>query len=182
MAFSTRDLMVPVARPGGIPFNECTLFGTCLHYTPEPPVCPAASPYCVATPDPAGLLARGDATSPAAGAIHPADLAGVQAQLSQALNARRTAVPAGSGLAFTTRDLMTSVLPRLNDDNDCKIHNSECNEASCSASPGPCEGTPDTTDYGDLRYKVINPPELSEIQAVLQQAVLKSRAQSGAYR
>ena len=111
---------------------------------------------------------------PQAKTIHPVDLAKAKTELSQELPAIRAAVLQGSGLTFTTRDLMISVLSRA-DDCQCTNTCGNCTDTGdCALTP---EGAP-----GDPWAKIINPAELSELQAVLQQATLQNPALSGGQR
>jgi hypothetical protein len=121
-------------------------------------------------------------------AIHPADLAKAKAQLSKELPAIRTAVLSGSALTFTTRDLMISVLSGFED--GCQTGGYTCGQtncanvscdASCLDTPAPCAET-ERPALGDPWEKVINPAVLSELQAVLKQAVLQNPALSGGIR
>src|SRR5262249_10575930 len=72
----------------------------------------------------------------AARTLHPVDLAKVKAELSKELPAIRAAVLHGTGLTFTTRDLMISVLSRAD---DCQCTNT-C--AYCTATDD-CGLTPE---------------------------------------
>jgi len=116
---------------------------------------------------------------PEARTIHPVDLAKAKTELSQELPAIRAAVLHGTGLTFTTQDLMISVLSRA-DASDCLQCTNisgcpNCSQATdCGLTP---EGAP-----GDPWAKIINPAELSELQAVLKQAVLQNPALSGGQR
>jgi hypothetical protein len=122
----------------------------------------------------AGRARRGART------IHPAELAKAKAQLSKELPAIRAAVLNGTGLTFTTRDLMISVLTRA--DTLCDDCATSCQNASfCGiATDDPCFDSVD--NKGDPWEKIINPAELSELQAVLKQAVLQNPALSGGQR
>jgi hypothetical protein len=106
---------------------------------------------------------------------HPVDLAKAKAELAQELPAIRAAVLHGTGLTFSTQDLMISVLAAANE-SDCICTNisgcANCSDATdCADTPG---GAP-----GDPWDKIINPAELSELQAVLKQAVFQNAALSG---
>jgi hypothetical protein len=118
--------------------------------------------------------------------IHPAALAKVKTELSKELPAIRAAVLHGSGLTFTTRDLMISVLSNL----DCQTGSYGCGQtncanvscdASCLDTPAPCAET-EHPFRGDPWSAVINPGELRELQAVLRQAALHNPALSGGQR
>lgn len=114
----------------------------------------------------------------AARTIHPADLAKVKTQLSKELPAIRAAVLHGTGLTFTSRDLMISVFAAANE-SDCICTNiSGC--ANCSDATD-CADTPGGA-LGDPWDKIINPAELRELQAVLKQAVLQNPALAGGER
>jgi hypothetical protein len=119
----------------------------------------------------AGLVGQ---ASRAARTIHPGDLAKAKAELSEELPAIRAAVLNGTGLTFTTRDLMISVLPGL----DCGEATSPCQQTCGMTEPPPCDATEHPVDFGPWD-RVINPAELSELQAVLKQAVVLNAAVSG---
>jgi hypothetical protein len=130
----------------------------------------------------AGQARRGART------IHPADLAKAKRQLSKELPAIRAAVLSGTGLTFTTRDLMISVLSGFED--GCQTGGYTCGQtncanvscdASCLDTPAPCAET-EHPALGDPWEKVINPAVLSELQAVLKQAVLQNPALVGGQR
>jgi hypothetical protein len=112
----------------------------------------------------------------AARTIHPVDLAKAKTELSKELPAIRAAVLNGTGLTFTTRDLMISVLTRS--DTLCDDCATSCGQSHCDvATDDPCFDSVD--NKGDPWEKIINPAELSELQAVLKQAVLQNPALSG---
>src|SRR5262249_34886420 len=122
VAFRAHDLMISVLS--AIPY--CT---------PAAISCTFASPYCAWGPQEEFQ------------SIHPADLAEVKAQLSGALDANRTVALPGSGLAFTTRDLMTSV---LSGSDACQTGGYTCGQTpcvnvscdvSCNVTPDPCDET-----------------------------------------
>jgi hypothetical protein len=116
----------------------------------------------------------------AARTIHPVDPAKAKTELSKELPAIRAAVLQGTGLTFTTQDLMISVLSRA-DASDCICTNiSGC--ANCSDNTDACGANTFDGAPGDPWAKIINPAELSELQAVLQQATLQNPALSGGQR
>jgi hypothetical protein len=157
MAFIARDLMIPlfpqVEEMVCLPYMSGCLPMTCLpHYSNDCcHSCPMTT-YCVAN---SGL---GEAAiPPAGGLIQSADLAEVKAQLQQALSANRLA-PAGSGVAFVTRDLMTTVVP------EGSVTDNGARNCSPLGSSGPqslaCPGD-DPVDRG----------ELVKVNAALQQVI-----------
>jgi hypothetical protein len=114
----------------------------------------------------------------AARTIHPVDLAKAKTELSKELPAIRAAVLHGTGLTFTTRDLMISVLTRA--DTLCDDCATSCDNSCNPTHDDPCFDSVD--NKGDPWEKIINPAELSELQAVLKQAVLQNAALSGGRR
>jgi RHS repeat-associated protein len=103
LAFAARDLMIPLASVNH--FTDCTLYGTCAHYSGCQLQCSYEPTYCVAT-----CGASQELQFLPRPPVESAHLAEVRAQLQQALSAPALGM-GGSGMAFTTRDLMVPVIP-----------------------------------------------------------------------